>query len=391
MGTNELQIICDFLSRASCPEEVFGDLGINAVDQEMRLKNSFRKLAKALHPDHNGNDAVATEIATKWFNELERMKSFAEEAIKGGYYGKYEHRFPWKVPVLVKGKYIIETLLTVGDIADLHISSIESSGKNATTLLKIARNQCDNDLLLAEKNNLERLRDKMKSKGAKDWPQTIPEITDSFLLDDGKSKRRVNVMVPFDGFFTVEEIKKRIPKGIDGRTVVWMWKRLLVLMEWINKSGLTHGALLPHHVMFFPDNGSAAKDIRKHSIRVVDWCYSVDYKTRTRLSAWVPKYQDFYPPEIIDKEPLGGYTDLYMGAMTMLYLIGQDIAEVKATGKVKVPKDVPKSLISSIASCIAKPHAKRPQHIGKYFEEFDALAKKEYGLPKYHRFEIPGI
>lgn len=376
MSANELQIIADFLSRAMLPEDVFGRISGNRIEQETGLKSSFRKLAKALHPDIYDGDTIARELAAKWFNELEKMRKFAEEAVAKGEYGNHEHRFPWKVPILIKGKYIVESAFKAGNICDLYNASIESSGTRAKTILKIARNSRDNDLLLTEKNTLEKIREKMKVKGAKDWPSTIPEITDSFLLDDEKTKRRVNVMEKFDGFYSAEDIKKRLPSGVDARTIAWMWKRLLILLEWTNKAGFVHGAILPPHILFYPDNaGGKSRDIRKHSIRVIDWCYSIELKSRTKLSAWIPEYKDFYAPEIIDKEPLGVYTDLYMGAKTMMHLVDA--------------KNIPNSIYGSLLQCTNFPPAKRPQDIGKYFDEFTAILEKEYGRPKYHDFNLP--
>ena len=382
MSINELQIIADFLSRAMCPEDVFGKL----VNQEEDLKHSFRKLAKAVHPDLYV-DSSAKELATKWFKELEKMRGFAEEAIMKGEYGKYEHRFPWKIPVLIKGKYVIESPFKAGQIADLFSASIESS-KNSNVLLKIARNAKDNDLLFAEKAILDQFHEKLASKGAKDWPQTIPTISDSFLYDDGTSRRRINVMQNFSGFYSAEEIRKLLPAGVDGRTIVWMWKRLLVLMEWIDKAGIVHGAILPPHVMYYPDNdGRTVKDVRKHSVRLVDWCYAIDLKSRSKLSAWVPEYEDFYAPEILAKEKLGAYTDLYMGATTMLHLAGMKV--FSSSNLSYANRDIPGSILGSILNCTEPNPSKRPQSIGKYFEEFTEIAKKEYGKPQYHDFILP--
>lgn len=372
MSVLELEVIAGFIRRAVCVEDVFGNLGTNKKEREDKLKHSFRKLALALHPDSHNGDAPARTIAQELFKELEQIRTEAQKAIADNRYGKKE-RLPWKVSVLIKDKYVIETPLCAGSIADLHIASLESAANHTNYLLKIARNTTDNDLLLTEKNVLEAIHEKMKKHKSVDWPETIPTISESFLFDDRKAKRRVNVMENFNGFYNVEEIKKRLPKGVDGRTIVWMWKRLLVLLEWVNKSGYIHGAVLPPHVMFYPDNdGYTTRDKRKHSVRLVDWCYAVDYKNRTRLSAWVSAYKDFYAPEILDKKPFGGWTDLYMGAKTMLYIAG----------------DVPDLITKSILSCTQKDPKKRPQSIGKYFEEFAALAKKEYGASKYHDFNL---
>jgi hypothetical protein len=384
----ELEIIAGFIKRAACPEDVFGSLGTTREAREKGLAAHFRKLAKALHPDVYNGDTAARLEAESLFKELGRIHDVAVEAIKKGSYGRRE-RLSWKIPVLVKGKYVLESRLGAGHIADLHLASLESSTKTDMFLLKIVRNSNDNDLLNAERVVLEKIHAKMAAKGAKDWPQTIPVISETFLVDDGRSRRRVNVMSHFEGFVDGAEIRKRIPAGVDGRTIAWMWKRLLVLLEWVSKAGFIHGAVLPPHVMFYPDNdGHTHKDIRKHSIRLVDWCYAVEFKQRTRLSAWVPEYEAFYAPEIPKKQPLGPWTDLYMGAWTMLFLAGADMANVGAR-KAFMLDGVPQSLLESILKCVSGNPVDRPQSIGKYFEEFSEVVAKEYGRPKYHDFNLP--
>jgi hypothetical protein len=397
MSAPELEIIAGFIKKAVCPEDVFGDLGIARDGREKHLTSQFRKLAKVLHPDIYNGDNASRAIAESTFFELERIREAAVAALKTGTYGRRE-RLAWKIPVTIKGKYVLESPLGAGHIADLHLASLESSKKTELFLLKIARNANDNDLLHSERLVLEKIHAKMKEKGAKDWPGTIPTIYETFILDDGRSRRRVNVMNHLEGFVNGTEIRRRFDddplidgtkRGVDGRTIAWMWKRLLVLLEWVTKTGFIHGAVIPPHIMFYPDNdGNTTKDVRKHSARLVDWCYAVDYKARTRLSAWVPEYKAFYAPEILAKEKLGPWTDLYMGATTMLFLCGADMAKMEKRESFALV-GVPASIINSLGKCLATDPAKRPQSIGDYFEEFSAVVQKEYGKPKYHDFNLP--
>ena len=102
-----------------------------------------------------------------------------------------------------------------------------------------------------------------------------------------------------------------------------MFKRILALLAWVHHFRLVHGAILPPHVMFYPDNdGSQFIDPRKHSIRMIDWCYSVDFEKRTRLSSWVPAWKDMYAPELLNKSYIGPESDIYMAAKLIVYLCG---------------------------------------------------------------------
>jgi hypothetical protein len=383
----ELTIIAGFIDRAICVEDVFGKIGTTRKEQESGLKQAYHRLTRVIHPDKYDTDPTAKALAENSFKNLVRILSIAETIVKQGSYGT-RAKLPWKIPTVIKGKYVIESPYCAGNIADLYSASLESSKQQANLLLKVARGAADNDLLRNEANVLNKIRQRMKEKGSPDWPGTIPHIIDSFLLEEKGQRRAVNVMERFEGFYNAVEIRNALPNGVDGRTLAWMWKRLLVLMEWIAKIGYIHGAILPSHVMFFPDNdGNVAKDKRKHSIRLVDWCYAVEYKNRTRLSAWVSFFKDFYAPEVIERKPLGPWTDLYMGAMTMLYLAG---AKMNSKGVVNLSNpEVPMSIQAELFRCVVTKPKDRPQSVGTYFEQFSAVVRKEYGPPKYHNFDLP--
>lgn len=385
MSLNELVVIQKFIERAVCPEDVFGKInGGTKAESDKELKKQFKGLARVLHPDACGPEKECQVLAGQLFDMLEKFRAEAEKRIAGGTYGQ-RVPMPGKEPIIVKGKYVVEAPFCSGDIADLHVAFVESSTRrDKPLLLKIARHPSDNDLLRAEEEITKRLREKLPPAS---WRNAVPDITDSFLLDQGGGdRRRVNVMQQQVGFVTAEEVRRRLPGGVDGRTAAWMWKRLLVMIEWTAKAGFVHGAILPPHVMFYPDNDGGLRDARKHSIRLVDWCYAVEYKNRTRLSAWMPQWKALYAPEIIEKKKLGPQTDLFMGAMTILHLAGATIDE---KGVLLNNPDAPASVGAALMRCVVLDPKDRPQSIGKYFEGFVELLRKEYGAPKWHDFVLP--
>lgn len=373
MSLQELEVIAGFMERAVCPEDIFGRLDGTAKDEkEKQLKVAHRKLAKAVHPDLHRVDAKELSLAEFLFKELEMLKNEAAKKIAVGTYGDRKP-LPSRLPVIINGKYVKDALTELGDIADLHLASLESSKDRGNLIMKVARTPDDNDLLQAEATNLQRMHTRLSDQ----WKTCIPIITDSFLLDEGKAvkRRRVNVMNRFDGFLSAAEIKKRVKTGVDGRTIAWMWKRTMVLLEWTYKIGLIHGAVLPPHLLFYPDNGKKKFiDPRQHKVVLVDWCYSIPHADRTRLSAWVPSWKDYYPPEVLDKKKLGTWTDLFMAATTLLNLINM--------------KEVPEEIINHLLQCTNYDPARRPQSIGQHFEDFTKILKRVYGAPRFHEFVV---
>ncbi len=391
---SELQILGLKIENAKRAEEIFGPLASASVDEALRkLTGIYKQLAKRSFPDAFVGDKESYEYAEKVFAKLANFRKDAENKLRQEIYGKHNGSAPasaTRVPaeddeVVVASKYVRYASLASGDLCDVHRVRFDSAGKTIEGLLKMARELADNELLMAERVNLDNLRKAMASKLKKnDWLTCIPEVYDSFLIADGSKKTRANILESFDGFLTAEEIQSRLAGGVDGRTIAWMWKRLLGLLDWIHGLGYLHGAVLPPHVLYFPDDdANLANDLRRHSVRLIDWCYSLELKATSRLKAWCPQYEEFYAPEILGKKLLSPQTDLYMAAKTMVYLLGGNAKDNT------FPVSVPAEIIQSLLLCLEKNPDRRPGNPQSYFDSFVRVLEKLYGKPKYHRFTVP--
>jgi len=353
-SVSEIQIIFDHMESACCPKDVFG-----AGDDPLAV---YRRLARACHPDLH-KDAIAKEA----FQKLNALKDEADERIKRGEWGK---RLPLAhcVPLEI-GKYKVRRKPIVGDIADLYL--VEGSCR----IVKVARSHDDNDLMRAEAEALRTL-DGITGP-VRDG---IPILAESFQIE-GRWKREANVITDFPKFVTAQAVHEKMV--VDARTAVWMFKRILSLLTWVHHFGLIHGAILPPHVLFYPDN-DGAKDIdpRKHSIRLIDWCYSVDFKKRTRLSSWVPAWENYYAPELLDKSSITPASDIYMAATLMGYLINAD-------GSTSNALNLPSGLRTVLLKCTEPKPAKRYQKAGDVLDDWKSAAKADFGEPKWIEFNIP--
>ena len=347
---SEIELIFDCLKSACCPEDVFG------TGSEPKIV--FRKLARACHPDSHPHEALAGEA----FMLLTSLNEEANKRIEDGVWGK-RLPLPHCLPLEI-GRYQVKRAPRIGELADLY----EVAGK--PLLVKVARSHDDNDLLRAEAAALHIL---------KQIPPPVSEgvaaLAENFQLEAAAGnpwKREANVIADLPGFVTAEEVHRKTI--VDARTVVWIFKRILTLLTWVHHFGLVHGAILPPHVLLYPDNdGKNERDARKHSVRLVDWCYSVDFKTRTRLSAWVPAWKEHYAPELLSKKAIGPAADLYMAAFLMRYLT----------------KDLPRSLETVLVRCVDKDPQKRYQKAAEVFEAWSKAAIAEFGSPRWQAFNLP--
>jgi len=339
-----LQIIIEKLDTACCPEDVFTD-----------ITKDYRNLAKICHPDRNNGDPLAEQA----FQKLNAMKEEADKRADNKTWGK---RLPLAhcVPLEI-GAYKVKRSPYIGDIADLY------RVENKTHIVKVARSADDNDLLRAEQRALE-----LMSTITTPVRDGVPRLHDKFQID-GTWKREVNVITQFSGFWTAAEIHS--VTHIDDRTMVWMFKRILAVLTWAHHYKIIHGAILPPHVMFYPDNDGSNVDPRKHTVRLIDWCYSVDYEKRTRLSAWVPAWKDYYAPELLDKSYVGPESDIYMAAQLMIYLLQKTLF---------MPE-----LQKVILKCLEKDPKKRYRKAGDALKDWTEAAVKAFGPPKWHEFNLP--
>ena len=107
---------------------------------------------------------------------------------------------------------------------------------------------------------------------------------------------------------------------------------------------------------------------------MIDFCYSVDYTQRTRLSSWVPSFQDHYAPELLSKKYIGPSSDIYMAAKLMVYLCGSKF---------------PAALATVLKKCLDPDPEKRYQKAGDVMTDWKEAAKADFGSPKWHFFNLP--
>lgn len=344
-----LQLTAMRLEAATCPEDIFGS----------DVKKMFHYLARIVHPDFNSTEPILAQATTA---SLLSLKTVADARLTDGTYGK---NLPLveNIPISI-GAYSVGRKPLVGDIADIYLSVDDA--------VKVARNADDNDLMRAEQYALGLVGKKVKGPVVKGFPV----MTEHFL----HRGREVNVLeaVP-QGFVTAEYIHGKLPQ-VPGQALVWMFKRILSVLDWTHHLGLVHGAMLPCHVLFYPDNDGTTTNPHpyKHTARVVDWCYSVKYEERTRLSSWVPRWEAHYPPELLLKQSVSPASDIYMAAALIMYL-----SDGKAlTGGLEKP------LSSILVKCMQPDIAKRYQSCGEVFAAWVKAAEHVYGTPKWVDFNL---
>jgi len=341
------------IEKAIIPEDLFG------LDPN-ELKINYRNLVKSIHPDkYEDKPEVIKKRFTALFQKVQSLKITADNKIKSGTYGidldKVKVEFE---PTDIKTKRHTYTLLHSlpnADICDVYKCKNEKGEK---LIFKSSRNQSDNDLVLNEIDSIKYIEKHSDSL----YNQFYPKIIDSFKIKDAsKLQRQVVVLIDYreKGYISLLEVRDKFKDDLNPRHIVWIFKRMLMGLGYLHNQSMTHGAILPQHILVHPVD---------HSIKIIDWSYLV--KGQSKIKAISSDYKAFYPIEVLKKRQLGGYTDIYMAAKTMQYLI-------------KGNERVPIGLINFLKYCTIPGPSHRPLDAWLLHEEFDKEMTEIFGKPKY--------
>jgi serine/threonine protein kinase len=383
---SDLQAVEAFIAKAKSPEDVFGTLsGKSAADQKHALNLSYRKIIVVVHPDHNATDKVSFDLATKLFKELTAWKTQAEEKVDARSYGDYKPHVaapPPPAPMTPqviktpKRTYVVKELISSGDLADLYDCTFSGKSGDERCVFKVVQSAGDNDLAENESKVLRAMYPE-KQKEEKFY-RYLPKLLDTMVLrTPGTANRRVNVLQYADGYVSLADVIRAHPKGLDYRDVVWMFKRVLAAMWFVNhEKKVVHGALIPPHIMIHPTG---------HGAKIVDWSYAVsDWPSKAgRVKAISKAYRSFYPAEILEKRPVTPQSDVFMIGKCAVALLGGDLTTNQ------IPDSVPKPIRVFLSALLLPVQHRRPDDTGKLHEEFDELLVKVVGKPAYRPLAVP--
>ncbi len=239
-----------------------------------------------------------------------------------------------------------------GDIADLFRSG------DGSTILKLARNPRDSDLMQREVTALRTLAGGSDASVSVFFPR---------LLSAGRQKdpatgitRWGSTLRYASGWVTARDIREAYPGGIDPRDAAWMFRRLLTALGYAHRAGIVHGAVLPEHLLLHTG---------LHGGMLIDWCYSCT-KGQT-IPAIVKRHYFFYPEEVMKKRPPADVTDLYMAGNMLLYLMSDEACS---------------QLTAFARGSMLMKHVP-PAHA--LLAQFDELLERLYGPPKFRIFTMP--
>lgn len=363
----ELELIASRLSQAHTPEEVFGEIHAGRDDMLSTLKRHYRAIVKVAHPDvyRTEHDRLVAQKAfyllTDWFHQ-------AKDKILAGQYGRKDTS-PKMILQTRTREYAVEAGYVQEELFNSYPCSFSEHGRLQRAVLKIVRDPWNNDLVENERRALAALA---RGRDAKKFSPYIPQLLDAFLYEDAGIHRQAVVFRRYENWFSLEDVHNAYPGGIDPRDMAWMWRRLLVVLGFAHTNNVLHGAVLPRNVLILPE---------EHGLMLGSWSYALvdPASTGEVVSAIVSDYADWYPQEVLNKEPPLFGTDIQMSAKCMLWLLGGD-PRTKT-----IPNSVPAPIKAFLKGCLL-PGKRAPQDAWSLLEEFDELLGKLWGKRTFHPF-----
>lgn len=296
-------------------------------------KKIFRELARAVHPDSLGGDLA--ERAAESFSRLRDLYELAKSD------GAEISGIGWDAAIP----------LSKGRICDVYAAT--QDGVEAA--LKIARRETDGDLMEREATALRVLHERAVSP----YEKYIPLLVETFATTYGPA----NAVTLAQGF-TLQSIASHFKGGVPFRHIVWMGNRLWSALGYAHHLGVIHGACLPQHLMYRPND---------HGLTLLDWTASVQFPDPAgKIPYRIEQHADSYPPEVAagDCSPA---TDIYMAASTLL----------------AHSEPPPSRFLPIFEWCRAASPSARPSDAWALQDLWSETAKREYGKPAFVELNLP--
>ena len=254
--------------------------------------------------------------------------------------------------------------LAVGHSSDVFLAT-RTTRLTERLLLKVLRSAEDEALLQNEQAVLAKL-EASSERGTAYFTSLVPQRAFSGLLEGpGFARRFAAAFRQAPGFaHTLEQLLQQYPGGADPRHAIWIWRRALELLDWLHRSGVVHGALLPAHIVL---------DAREHSIGLVG--FSCAGSAGTPLAAMDSRQATFYPAA--DPQTLSAAGDLAMLARSIVHALGGE--------PTRVPSHVPAPLAALLAEQAAGSAALGALDLSR---KVSAVARECFGAPQFVKLDL---
>ena len=316
---NSFSSVAEALVNAKYPEDIFSIDNVHVV---------YKKMSRLVHPDAgNVPDGVL-------FAKLGNLYSEAKTKISNATFGV-------RLGQVAFGKTVVDLTTEAGN--DSVCSVYRGTCGTQPVLVKVLNNKKNVSLLTNEVSFVQKLSGTL----SKHFPKV------------GNSGSTAVTYTNMHNFYSLAELVKTYPSGVDLRTAAWIFNRMLAAASIANQHGVVNTTLLPETMYINTDT---------HNGILLSWYGATELGKPAKFM--LSKRKEFYPSEVANKAKLTAATDIYMAAKCFLYVLGST--------------KLPKSVLNFVKYCTLESSYARPSGIDVVFDEFQEILKTLYGDPSFH-------
>lgn len=177
-------------------------------------------------------------------------------------------------------RYQLLQRLGAGEISEVHLARrLDSQPLLATIKLSSASAAA---ALYAQEAQVSRELQLLDSDGAGAYfSRLLPDVIAQGAVEGNHSKQALVLRHPIGFWGSLASLNEHFATGLDPRHAVWIWRRMLEVLNFVHKHDWCHGDVRPEHALVHPQDhgvrligwGSARKGAREKD-KVADLCRS---------------------------------------------------------------------------------------------------------------------
>jgi hypothetical protein len=222
-----------------------------------------------------------------------------------------------------------------------------------------------------------RIRELQKSNapGADFFASMLPQtIIHGAVTGSNQNGKMASVFRRESGFrYNLADVLQIHSEGIPIRASIWLWRRILEMLNFIHTSGMVHGAVLPQHVLIQEN---------EHGARLINYAFTGNIGDSLVMTS--SHYAECYPKWFKKGSPLSAQADLVMSARTIISALGGNAVSGS------LPNEVPPLLANTIRRVALSGEKENVYRTAwDLREELGQIAEQVYGDSVFIPIDMP--
>jgi serine/threonine protein kinase len=158
-------------------------------------------------------------------------------------------------------RYHLMQTLGVGEISHVYLARRIDSLPLLVTL-KLSSSSTAGELYAREAQVAQELQHLDSDGTGPYYSRLLPEVVAQGAVTGSHGQQALVLRHPTGYWGSLASLNERFTSGVDPRHAVWIWRRMLGVLNFIHHHGWCHGDIRPEHALLHPQD---------HGVRLIDW------------------------------------------------------------------------------------------------------------------------